>query len=322
MEVSNASMYDGASALAEAVLMACRVAKKDEVVISNLVHPRWRHVVRTYVENRGIKLVETADHKTGFADAKSIAKIITPNTAAVVVQSPNFFGNVEDLAALAGVCRETDTLFVTAVTEAISLGMLRPPGDFGADIVVGEGQALGLGLNFGGPYLGMFATREKYLRQMPGRLCGKTVDKDGHRGFVLTLSAREQHIRREKATSNICSNQALCALTATIYLTLMGKQGFSDTAKNCFYAAAGLKEKIDLARRGVKKTFDLPFFNEFVVDLNQPADVINRRLAEKGIIGGYNISRDYPDMKNKMLLAVTELTTRQDMELLIQVLGA
>ena len=322
MEVANASMYDGASALAEAVLMACRISKKNEVVISNLVHPRWRQVVRTYVENRGIKIVETEDHKAGFADPKIITEKINSGTAAVVVQSPNFFGNVEDLAAISGVCRDKEALFVTAVAEVMSLGLLRPPGDFGADIVVGEGQSLGLGLNFGGPYLGMFATREIHLRQMPGRLCGKTVDKDGRRGFVLTLSAREQHIRREKAASNICSNQALCALTATIYLTLLGREGFTDTAKNCFFAAAALKEKIEASRRGVKKTFNLPFFNEFVVDLTQTADVINRRLVEKGVIGGYNISRDYPDVKNKMLFAVTELTTRQDIDLLMQVLGA
>ncbi|MBI5178908.1 MAG: aminomethyl-transferring glycine dehydrogenase subunit GcvPA [Nitrospinae bacterium] len=322
MEVANASMYDGASALAEAVLMACRIEKKDEVVLSNLVHPRWRQVVKTYTANRGLKLRESVDHKAGYADAKALAGLVTDRTAAIVVQSPNFFGNVEDLAAIADVCREKEVLFVVGVAEAMSLGLLRPPGDFGADIVVADGQSLGLGLSFGGPYLGMFATRDRHMRQMPGRICGKTVDHDGKRGFVLTLSAREQHIRREKATSNICSNQALCALTVSIYLSLMGRQGFTETAKNCFYAAAALKERIAASRRGTKASFDLPFFNEFLVDLANPAEMLNRRLMEKGMIGGYNIGRDYPDMKNKMLLAVTELTTQQDMDRLMEVLGA
>ena len=315
MEVANASMYDGASALAEAALMACRVTRKEEIVISNCVHPRWRQVARSYTENRGIGLQVSADHVAGRSEAASLEKLITAHTAAVVVQSPNFFGNVEDLKAIGELCRAKNVLFIVAVAEAASLGFLAPPGDFGADIVVGEGQSLGIPMSFGGPYVGMFATREKHLRQMPGRLCGRTVDKDGRPGFVLTLSAREQHIRREKATSNICSNQALCALTATIYLTLMGKQGFADTAKNCFYAAAEL-------RRRMRPTHRHPFFNEILVELNQPAVEVNGRLAEQGIIGGYDVSRDYPDMKNKMLLAVTELTTKQDMDRLIEAGGA
>ena len=315
MEAANASMYDGASALAEAALMACRIARKGEVVLSNCVHPRWRRVVRGYTENRGIVLTESVDNARGRADAASLEKLITADTAAVIVQSPNFFGNVEDLKAIGDLCRAKNVLFIVAVAEAASLGFLAPPGDFGADIVVGEGQSLGIPLSFGGPYVGMFATREKHLRQMPGRLCGRTVDKDGRPGFVLTLSAREQHIRREKATSNICSNQALCALAATIYLTLLGRQGFADTAKNCFYAAAEL-------RRRVRPAFSHPFFNEMLVELNQPAAAVNRRLAEQGIIGGYDVSRDYPDMTNKMLLAVTELTTRRDMDRLIEALGA
>ncbi len=324
MEVANASMYDGASALAEAVLMACRVTRKEEVVVSNLVHPRWRRTVRSYTANRHIAIKETSDHAWGRSEAAALAQSITDATAAVVVQSPNFFGNVEDLQALGELCREKNVFFIVAVAEAASLGFLAPPGDFGADIVVAEGQSLGIPLSFGGPYLGMFATREKHLRQMPGRICGRTVDKDGRRGFVLTMSAREQHIRREKATSNICSNQALCALTATIHLTLLGRQGFADMAKNCFYAAADLRRRVGelAARKHVRPTFEHPYFNEFLVDLNHSAHVLNQRLAEKGIIGGYDVSRDYPDMTNKMLLAVTELTTRRDMEMLIEVLGA
>lgn len=323
MEVANASMYDGASALAEAALMACRIARKDKVVVSNLVHPRWRRVVRTYTENRGIKLVEAEDHAWGRMKPETAEKLIDSGTAALVAQSPNFFGCVEDLKVIGDLCRERDVLFVVGVAEAASLGLLRPPGDFGADIVVGEGQSLGIPLSFGGPYLGLFATREKHMRQMPGRLVGRTVDQEGRRGFVLTLAAREQHIRREKATSNICSNQALCALTATVYLSLMGKRGYSEMAKNCFYAAAALKERISAAtaRKGLRLTFNHPFFNEFLVDLTQSADVVNKRLAERGIIGGYNVARDYPDMKNKMLIAVTEMTTAKDMNLLLEVLG-
>ncbi len=315
MEVANASMYDGASALAEAALMACRTARKEEIVMSNCIHPRWRQVTRSYTENRGITLKDTADHITGRSEAASLEKLITGDTAAVVVQSPNFFGNVEDLKAIGEMCRAKKVLFIVAVAEAASLGFLAPPGDFGADIVVGEGQSLGIPLSFGGPYAGMFATREKHMRQMPGRLCGRTVDRDGRPGFVLTLSAREQHIRREKATSNICSNQALCALTATIYLTLMGRQGFADMAKNCYYAAAEL-------RRRMRPVHRHPFFNEMLVELNRPAADVNRRLAEQGIIGGYDVSRDYPEMTNKMLLAVTELTAKRDMDRLIEAVGA
>jgi glycine dehydrogenase subunit 1 len=321
MEVANASMYDGASALAEAVLMACRISGKHEVVVSNLVNPRWRRVVATYAANLGDAIVETSDHKAGKIDAKSLAEKISPNTAAVVVQSPNFFGNVEDLSAIGDLCREKGVLFITATAEALSLGLLRPPGDFGADIAVGEGQSLGLGLSFGGPYLGLFATREKYLRQAPGRICGKTADKEGKRGFVLTMSTREQHIRREKATSNICSNQALCALKTSIYLTLTGKRGFAEIAKNNFYASAALKDKISSCGNGVRKTFDLPFFNEFLVDIPTSAEVLNKRLAEKGVVGGYDVSRDYPDMKNKMLLAATELTTMNDVDMLMETLA-
>ena len=315
MEVANASMYDGASALAEAVLMASRVTRKGEIVVSNCVHPRWRQVARSYTENRGIVLKETADHMAGRSEAASLEKLITNDTAAVVVQSPNFFGNVEDLKAIGELCAAKKILFIVGVAEAASLGFLAPPGDFGADIVVGEGQSLGIPLSFGGPYVGMFATREKHMRQMPGRLCGRTVDKDGRPGFVLTISAREQHIRREKATSNICINQALCALTATIHLTLMGRQGFAAMAKNCFLAAAEL-------RRRMRPVHRHPYFNETLVELNRPAAEVNRRLAEQGIIGGYDVSRDYPDMTNKMLLAVTELTTKRDMDRLIEAVGA
>jgi glycine dehydrogenase subunit 1 len=317
MDAANASMYDGASALAEAVLMACRISKKDEIVVSDLVHPQWRKVVRSYTKNRGISIIEPTDHPEGTTSAEMTADWITGNTAAVVVQSPNFFGNVENLAEIGQLCQEKKVLFIVGVAEPVSLGLLKPPGDFGADIVVGEGQPLGLPLSYGGPYLGLFAARQKYIRQMPGRLCGKTTDADGRVGFVLTIAAREQHIRREKATSNICTNQALCALAAAVFLTLLGKTGFGELARQNFYAAYALKERIEAGGKA-RGSFDKSFFNEFVVDLNEPAKSVNARLAEKGIIGGLDLSHFYPGMENRMLLTATEKTTEKDVERLLE----
>ena len=317
MEVANASMYDGASALAEAVTMACRISKKNEVVMSNLVHPRWRQVVKSYTRFRGIKIVELEDSAAGFASVEAIRDNINENTAALVVQSPNFFGQVENLAEIGQACREKNVLFIVGVAEPVSLGLLKPPGDYGADIVVGEGQPLGLPLSYGGPYLGLFTTRKKYLRQMPGRLCGKSVDSDGKPGFVLTLAAREQHIRREKATSNICSNQALCALTATIFLTLLGKTGFHELARQNFQAAGALRKKLEASLKA-KPAYDKSYFNEFVIDLTEPAKAVNRRLAEKGVVGGLDLSRFYPGMENKMLVAATEKTTPEGIEKFIE----
>ncbi len=322
MEVSNASMYDGASAMAEAILMACRVAKKNEVVLSDLVHPRWRDVSKTLVRyHSGIRLTETVDHPHGRADVKSLASAITDDTAALVVQSPNFFGNIEDLLAIGELCREKKILFIVGVAEAMSLGMLKPPGECGADIVVAEGQSLGLHQSYGGPYLGLFATKSRYIRQMPGRLCGKTVDKDGRDGFVLTLAAREQHIRREKATSNICTNEALCALRATIYLSLTGKKGFTKVARASFDAGAALKTAVDKSPK-VSSAFDLPFFNEKLVKVKKDASVLNRKLEKEGITGGLDVSRFYPSMKKMMLLATTENTMPDDIKKLMKVLGS
>lgn len=319
MEVANASMYDGASSLAEAALMACRISKKDEIVISNLVHPRWREVVRSYTSRRSIKIIEIDCTVGGTADLRDFSARINENCAAVIVQSPNFFGNVERLGGIGDLCRNRKVLFIAAVAEPVSLGILKPPGDFGADIVVGEGQPLGLPLSYGGPYLGLFATRQKLLRQMPGRLCGKTTDKDGRGGYVLTLAAREQHIRREKATSNICSNQALCALAATIHLSLLGKTGLAEVAKLNFNAAWALKERIEKSS-SAEMVFDAPFFNEFLVELNEDASVVNARLAKVGVIGGLDVSRYYPDLKNRMLLAATELTTPADIDKFMEAL--
>jgi glycine dehydrogenase subunit 1 len=320
MEVANASMYDGASAMAEAILMAARISKKNEIVVSNLVHPRWREVSKTFVSNRGIKLVETDDHLSGRVDVANLEKSLTENTGAVVVQSPNFFGNIEDLQAIGELCKERELLFIVGVAEALSLGLLKPPGEFGADIVVGEGQSLGLPQSYGGPYLGLFATRRKFLRQMPGRLSGKTKDGEGRDGFVLTLVAREQHIRREKATSNICTNQALCALRATMYLSLLGKSGLADMAKANFNAAVALRKKIAPSKK-ISATFKHPFFNETVVTLKKDPGAVNAKLAKAGIVGGLDLSRFYPDMKKSMLLAVTELTAKDDIDTLVKKMG-
>lgn len=321
MELANGSMYDGASALAEAALMACRVSKKDEIIISSLVHPRWRQVVKSYTSKRGIKIIEVDCTSKGATDVPDMARHITDKTSAVVVQSPNFFGHLEPLAEIGALCAKKKALFITGVAEPVSLGILKPPGDFGADIVVGEGQPLGLPLSFGGPYLGLFATRQKFLRQLPGRLCGKTVDSDGKTGYVLTLVAREQHIRREKATSNICSNQALCALMATVHMTLLGKTGLREIAKQNFNSASALKEQLMKSGMG-RAVYDLPFFNEFVVELKEPASTANKRLARMGVIGGLDLSRFYPDMENKMLLTATELTTPGDVDKLLEGLKA
>jgi glycine dehydrogenase subunit 1 len=285
------------------------------------VHPRWREVSNTFVKNRGVKLVETADHLSGRVDIDLLEKSLTENSGAVVVQSPNFFGNLEDLRAIGELCRERGILFIVGVAEAMSLGLLKTPGEFGADIVVGEGQSLGLPQSYGGPYLGLFATRQKFLRQMPGRLSGKTKDSEGRDGFVLTLAAREQHIRREKATSNICTNQALCALRATIFLSLLGKTGFAETAKANFNAAVALRKKIAASKKIDTPFKKLPFFNETVVTLKKDPTAINTKLLKAGIVGGLDLSRFYPDMKKSMLLAVTELTKKDEIDTLIKKLG-
>jgi len=317
MEIANASMYDGGSALAEAALMATRITKKNEIILSNLIHPRWREITATFTKNRDISLKEMKDDAYGRVDPKRIVEAVSSDTAAVIVQSPNFFGCIEDLELIGKVCREKNIMFIVGVAEAMSLGLLKSPGEFGADIVVGEGQSLGLPQSFGGPYLGLFATKEKYMRQMPGRLCGRTTDAEGRSGFVLTLAAREQHIRREKATSNICTNQALCALRSTIYLSLLGKRGLADMAKANFNAGAELERVLSKSKK-IKMPFKHPFFNEVVVELKRDADKVNEKLAKKGITGGLDLSRFYPVSKKMMLLAVTELTTKEQIANLVK----
>ncbi len=319
MEVANASMYDGSTAMAEAYLMAQRVTRRDRIIVADTVHPEYREVARTYTQHGAAEIVAAGfDEETGrLADLAEL----DDRTAAVVIQSPNFFGCVEDVEKIAERAHEVGALLVVVVTEAISFGLLKSPGACGADIVVGEGQSFGVPMSFGGPHVGLFATREKFVRQMPGRLCGVAYDKNGNRGFVLTLSTREQHIRREKATSNICTNQGLIALAATIYMETMGKQGLREVAEQnaqkAAYAARRISE-ID----GFEIAYSAPKFNEFVVRGPRSAhEVLERIRTENGIIGGLALSKYYPGRDNEFLVCVTETMPRSTIDLLVDALA-
>jgi glycine dehydrogenase subunit 1 len=319
MEVANASMYDGSTAMAEAYLMAQRVTRRDKIVVATSVHPEYREVARTYTQHGTAEIVEIAfDEATGRVGDLSA---LDDKTAALVVQSPNFFGCIEDLRPLSEAAHAVGALFVVVVTEAISFGLLRPPGACGADIVVGEGQSWGVPMGFGGPHVGLFATQEKFVRQMPGRLCGVAYDKNGNRGFVLTLSTREQHIRREKATSNICTNQGLIALAATIYMETMGRKGLQEVAMQNAQKAAFAARRI-AAIDGYEIAFSSPVFNEFVVRSSQPAaEVLERLRTETNIIGGLPIAKYYPDRPNEFLVCVTETMKREHIDALVNALG-
>jgi len=318
MEVANASHYDGATSMAEAALMAVNVfrKKRKKVIVSPAIHPEYRQVLRTYI--RGTEITVTGDEDLE-ADVDKITGLLDENTACLIIQNPNFFGQLEPVDGLAEKVHNAGALLVVVV-DPISLGLFKPPGEYGADIVVGEGQSLGNAIAFGGPYLGLFATRMEYVRRMPGRLVGETVDAEGKRGFVLTLSAREQHIRREKATSNICTNQALCALAAGAYLATMGKQGLRRVAELCYHKAHYAAQRI-AQLPGYELVGERPFFKEFVVRCPKPPAEINRRLLEHRIIGGYDLGRDYPHLKNCMLFCVTEMNTREEIDRLVEILS-
>ena len=312
MEIANASMYDGATACAEAVLMAGRLTGRHKSILSGALHPHYREVTTTTAQHLEGGMVSLPPDPRGVED---LIPLVDSDTACVAVQYPDFFGRVRDLASLARACHEKGALLVVAVAEAVSLGLLVPPGEMGADIVAGEGQSLGNALSFGGPYLGLFATREKFVRQMPGRLAGETVDTEGRRGFVLTLSAREQHIRREKATSNICTNSGLCALAFTIHLALLGEVGFRRLAELNHAKAVCLAER--LARIKDVRVENDSFFNEFTLHLPKPAAPIVNALAERGLLGGVPVSRFYPvdsSCTNLLLVAATETNTEDDIE--------
>jgi glycine dehydrogenase subunit 1 len=320
MEIVNASMYDGASALAEAVVMASRVTRKNEILMADAVHPEYRTVVETYTRANPIRLNTIPFDAQGKTDESALLDQLTDDTAAVVLQTPNYFGVVETFPTLAQKLAERNVLLIVNVVEALSLGILKPPGEFGADIVVGEGQSFGLPVSYGGPYVGFFATREKYLRQMPGRLAGETTDREGRRSYVLTLSTREQHIRRERATSNICTNQALCALAATIFLSTLGKQGLRELALLNLRKTDYLKNQLAKIP-GYKIKFDAPVFNEFVLECPQSVEEIQNRLLEEKIIAGVSLADQYPDLENSLLLCATELNTREEIDRLCKILS-
>lgn len=317
MDVANASMYDGSTALAEAVLMAERITRRKKVITSAAVHAEYLEVADTYVQHYGIELERIDyDPQTGLVSTEGL-KALDETVAALVVQSPNFFGCIEDLCELSERAHSVGALLIVAVTEAMSFGILRSPGACGADIAVAEGQSFGIPVSFGGPFVGLFATRDKYARQLPGRLVGEAYDKEGRRGFVLTLATREQHIRREKATSNICTNEGLIALAATIYIETMGRRGIQEVAGQCAQKAAYAARRIT-ELDGFSLPFNAPRFNEFVVRAPGDAQGLLSRLAsEKNITGGLALSRYYQDRPNDFLICVTETNSRPEIDALV-----
>lgn len=316
MEVSNASVYDGAVALAEAVSMACSATNRSEVLLARTVHPEAREVVKTYSRFDGAEIIELGYDQNGVTCLQEAEELVNDRTGAIVLQSPNFFGCLEALNRFAELAHRHKALFIVSA-DPISLGLLQSPGEAGADIVVGEGQGLGNPLSFGGPYFGFMATTERLMRRLPGRIVGQTTDGDGKRGFILTLQAREQHIRRGKATSNICSNQSLCALAATIYLTVLGKAGLKRVAELCLQKAHYACELL-VETGKFSPAFGAPFFKEFVVIAREDAASLNARLLEQKLIGGYPLSGDYPELGNALLIAVTEKRTRAEIDRLVE----
>jgi len=320
MEVSNASMYDGATSLAEAVLMANRITKRPKIIISKAIHPEYRKVLETYIDPEVQKII-TIPYKeeTGETDKDILFDNIDEDLNAVIIQSPNFFGVIEDLTEVAERVHEKGGIFIVCFSEAIAYGILAPPGMFGADIVSGEGQSLGIPLSYGGPHLGIFTTREKFVRNMPGRLVGETFDIEGRRGFVLTLATREQHIRRERATSNICTNEGLCALMATIFLSSLGKEGLKELALMNLSKTEYTKKRILEINVG-KLRFLAPTFNEFVIELKDNPEEVLMKLREKGILGGLILKPYFPELDRHILITVTEMNSKEEIDRFVEVL--
>jgi glycine dehydrogenase subunit 1 len=318
MEIANASMYDGSTGAAEAMMMAVRVTGRDKAVVARTVHPEYREVIRTYAQHQEIPIAEVGYTANGRVDMAALDLGVTSQTACVMIQSPNFFGTIEDVAAIAELAHAKGALLIVAIAEAVSLGVVKPPAE--ADIVAMEAQSFGVALSYGGPYCGVIACKEKFLRQMPGRIVGETKDMDGKRGYVLTLSTREQHIRREKATSNICTNQALVAMMVTIFLTVYGKQGLRELAEHNLAKAAYLKGA--LAGDGAKVLFEgAPRFHEFVLETPSGAAETNEALLAQKIIGGLPLERWYPELgPNASLWCATEMTTRKQMDAAVDAL--
>ena len=320
LDVANASMYDGASSAAEAVLMARRVhSDRKRILISAAVHPNYRAVIRTYTDNLPVEIVEVPVNASGQTDPRALEQALDSTTLCVVLQSPNYFGVLEDQEGIFAKARATGATSIAVVAEALSLGILKSPGDCGADLAAGECQSLGLHLGYGGPYAGFIAAKQALMRSLPGRLAGMAKDHEGRRGFVLTLAAREQHIRREKATSNICTNQGLCALAVTVYMSFVGAEGFRNLALRNLQMAAYAR---DALRKAARIRFDSPVFNEFVVDLKRDAEDITARLAEKRIFAGIPMGRYYPGMQNSLLVCATEMNTKAQIDQLASELEA
>lgn len=310
MDVANSSMYDGATALAEAGMLSAGTTKRKKILVSSTIHPEAKEVVKTYAKGQYIEVVEVP-HKEGITDLDALEAMVDDTVAAVMIQYPNFFGRVEPLKDLEAIIHAHKSLFVVS-SNPLALGALTPPGKFQADIVVGDAQPFGIPMGFGGPHCGYFAVTSKLMRKVPGRLVGQTLDENGQRGFVLTLQAREQHIRRDKATSNICSNQALNALAASVAMTALGKHGVKEMAianiQKAHYAKTKLREA------GFEIIFEGPSFNEFIIKCNSSISAINRALLERGMIGGYDLGRDFEQLENHMLIAVTELRTKEEID--------
>jgi len=317
MEVANASMYDGSTAIPESVMMAARLTGRSAAVVARTLHPEHREVLATYAKHQGLPVSTAGFGENGRVDLAAMEKAVTDQTACVVIQSPNFFGTIEDVAAVAELAHKKGALLVVSISEAISLGAVKPPVE--ADIVAMEAQSFGVPLGFGGPYVGVLATREKFVRQMPGRLVGETRDRHGKRGFCLTLATREQHIRREKATSNICTNQGLVALMATIFMTVYGKEGLKELARHNLAKAAYASG--EFARKAKVLFSGAPRFNEFVVQTADDPYAINQRLLEQKIIGGLPLKKFYPELGNAALWCCTELSTKETIDRAAAVLG-
>lgn len=318
MDSANASMYDGATACAEAAMMASAANNRKKIVVSETVSPQYRETLKSYMKNRSLELV-TIPAKNGVTDMEALVAATDATVAGVILQNPNFFGFVEDAEPVSQAAKASKSLFIYAVGDAQSLGIMKTPGEFGADIVVGEGQSLGIPLGFGGPYLGFMAANSKQVRKLPGRIVGQSKDAEGKRAFVLTLQAREQHIRREKATSNICSNQALCALTATIYLSLIGKKGFEEIAIQSASKLRYLLGKLESI--GIKPAFDGKFFREVPVKIGKDVTKVNEGLLKRGFIGGLDLGKHYDGMDGVMLLCVTEKRTQAEMDAFVSALA-
>ena len=314
MEVSNASMYDGASSLAEAVLMAHRITKRRKVLLSQAVHPEYRRVIQTYIDPDQQEIILVPyQKKEGRTDEKVLLDLLKEDVSAVVIQSPNFFGVIEDLQRIGEKIHDCGGLMIAGFSEAVAYGILQPPGAMGADIVAGEGQSLGIPVSYGGPYLGIFATLETFVRNMPGRLVGETIDLEGKRGFVLTLATREQHIRRERATSNICTNEGLCALMTTVFLSCLGKEGLKELAMMNLSKTEYAKKGISRIR-GCKLNFAAPTFNEFVLRIEKEPEEVLEELRKERILGGLPLEKFYPELDHHLFVTVTEMNRKEEID--------